>query len=664
MRWPFRRRDREQAGTAAAPSEPQRDWAGLPVLTATVDLAAPALTPVLRMPDVSGTRPLPDRADLTTVSSAPRGRVTGLARSRGTGAPALAHRARPSVEAEPEPDDPEPDREPEHRRSVRVVNRPVVRRPVLTAAVDDYVGEAREPLVPHRTTDLDRLLHQQGGIGAGSGEPWASALAGYSSSVAEPPPRADDPQPAAPPPPDRPHRRATLAQSRRLGLTPRSTPDQLAQAEPPEPPEPAAEDAERHPAVPETPVRPATAPVMVQHETTAPATEAPDPTAPATAAPTASRPTTIVPTNSPLATTAPTTAPPTTAPAITPAPTIKPPTIKPSTIAPDTIVPSTIAPESIEPESVAPEFIVPEFIAPETDPPAAIAPASAEPVIAGFPGVAPAIAALRTAAPAIDPPTTSTHMIDPYETGSHVRAKRPLGLGAPLVDPPRRPVTEPTEVVGVPEDVTSAFRSTFGVDVGDVPVHRGGAVAERARTSAARAFTQHGQVYLPDDAGPLHEPETKALLAHELVHAVQQHAIGPALPAENSPAGAALEAEAVATERWFLDPGSAPTPLVHRPPTNPEPPQPTAPQRAPEVRHHEPPATWRLPDFTPSEPPDLAELRKTVARLENTVSTMDLKQPDPRELDDLANRVYRRVRGNLRRELLVDRERAGLLADL
>ena len=56
-----------------------------------------------------------------------------------------------------------------------------------------------------------------------------------------------------------------------------------------------------------------------------------------------------------------------------------------------------------------------------------------------------------------------------------------------------------------------------------------------------------------------------------------------------------------------------------------------------------------------------------MAELADTVTKLDSRRPEPptpRELDDLAHRLYGRIRGNLRRELLVDRERAGLLADL
>lgn len=115
-----------------------------------------------------------------------------------------------------------------------------------------------------------------------------------------------------------------------------------------------------------------------------------------------------------------------------------------------------------------------------------------------------------------------------------------------------------------PADVTATFHRAFGVDVSRVPVHRGPAVSRLASAMAARAFTHRGEVYLPDEAGSTGS-DARALLAHELVHATQQQVLGPALPREESAEGRALEATAVATERWFRGEGAALPPLVHPP---------------------------------------------------------------------------------------------------
>src|SRR5439155_10802688 len=139
-----------------------------------------------------------------------------------------------------------------------------------------------------------------------------------------------------------------------------------------------------------------------------------------------------------------------------------------------------------------------------------------------------------------------------------VRARtRELAPATELVHPAAR----------VPTDLAGALRSSHGVDVADVPVHRGPGVSAEARSRGARAFSRGGAVYLPEEAGAVGGPATRGLLAHELVHAVQQRTLGPALPAPSSPMGQALEAEAVVAERWHSGQPSAPEPpaLIHAP---------------------------------------------------------------------------------------------------
>jgi hypothetical protein len=118
-----------------------------------------------------------------------------------------------------------------------------------------------------------------------------------------------------------------------------------------------------------------------------------------------------------------------------------------------------------------------------------------------------------------------------------------------------------------PAGVAAAITSRHGVDVSNVLVHRGPDVSTAARSLGARAFTRGGEVYLPDDAGSLDTPKARGLLAHELVHAVQQRTLGSALPALSTPASAALEAEAVAAEHEHSGQGThthaASQPLVH-----------------------------------------------------------------------------------------------------
>jgi len=58
-----------------------------------------------------------------------------------------------------------------------------------------------------------------------------------------------------------------------------------------------------------------------------------------------------------------------------------------------------------------------------------------------------------------------------------------------------------------------------------------------------------------------------------------------------------------------------------------------------------------------------AELRETLRGLRETQRQQFVNMYSQRDLDELAARLYGRLRGSLRRELLVDRERSGLLAD-
>ncbi|WP_156892983.1 hypothetical protein [Actinokineospora enzanensis] len=95
----------------------------------------------------------------------------------------------------------------------------------------------------------------------------------------------------------------------------------------------------------------------------------------------------------------------------------------------------------------------------------------------------------------------------------------------------------------------------------------------------------------------------RGLMAHELTHAAQQRAYGSALPDENSPAGQVLETQAQESG----------------------------------VQHARP-----APERVEEE------------------ADIDLDRLD---LDDLSTRLYDRLRRKLRLELLVDRERAGLLTD-
>lgn len=185
---------------------------------------------------------------------------------------------------------------------------------------------------------------------------------------------------------------------------------------------------------------------------------------------------------------------------------------------------------------------------------------------------------------------------DGDDRGEHVRTTpsarptvRPLSDGAPRPSAtvaqlvfraaPRRPgpdsdqarasspVTRAPEravVTRAPADLANALRASHGVDVAEVSVRRDPDAGSEAQRRQARAFTRGATVYLPEAAGALDSPQTRALLAHELVHAAQQRRLGGALPAEHSDEGRALEAEALGAERMYGGSPDAPQ-LRHAP---------------------------------------------------------------------------------------------------
>jgi hypothetical protein len=300
----------------------------------------------------------------------------------------------------------------------------------------------------------------------------------------------------------------------------------------------------------------------------------------------------------------------------------------------------------------------------------------------------------------------------------------------------------------VPPDVAGPFQALTGIDVAGIPVHRGPAVSEQARAYRARAFTRAGEIFLPDEAGPLGHSDTQALLAHELTHAVQQRVLSSSLPDEASQHGQELEHEARQAEDWYRSGGSPPPRLAHLPvatllaghaglatvgggapasasgvgwtsPMLPSGPAATSGvQRQDEGPAPAPAAAGQESAYTVSTQPgtgqpesndmlltalgtgavstlpglsamldgtlaaspilggpsglaagsgsgtkELAELAEHSERLVKLAGKRPPDLDDPASLDELATKVYPLLRGMVRAELLVDRERAGLLAD-
>ena len=125
----------------------------------------------------------------------------------------------------------------------------------------------------------------------------------------------------------------------------------------------------------------------------------------------------------------------------------------------------------------------------------------------------------------------------------------------------RRARSEP-----VPDDLRATLSTAFGTAVGTRPLHRGPDVTRRAQQIGARAFTEHEEVYVSDDVGPLAQTEARATIAHELTHVAQQWTLGTALPDEHTVAGRRLEAAARSVEDYVRGTPDAPRPtpdLLH-----------------------------------------------------------------------------------------------------
>lgn len=238
------------------------------------------------------------------------------------------------------------------------------------------------------------------------------------------------------------------------------------------------------------------------------------------------------------------------------------------------------------------------------------------------------------------------------------RVQRAPGSAPAAPQKPRATGEQPTEVLG-----------------GPVKVHRGPEAAEASAAVGARAFTGGGEIFLPASHGPLGSPQASALLRHELTHVVQQRSFGARLPQEHTPEGQHLEAQARAAELGSQQPlvlasrdsarggrqrGSGEAATAARQPDI---------QLAPD-RGSQPHAS------APSHETAVVQL-STVQRAERgtaergtdedrIVSAPD-RPPKPRseqELEELARDLYGRIRLRLSRELIVDRERAGMAIDL
>jgi Domain of unknown function (DUF4157) len=220
---------------------------------------------------------------------------------------------------------------------------------------------------------------------------------------------------------------------------------------------------------------------------------------------------------------------------------------------------------------------------------------------------------------------------------------RPIGdLGSRAAGPAQHRAGDPAVRREVPPPVArAAVEGRFGLDLASVPVYRGPAASATARALGARAFTVEGAVHVPAEAGPLDTGAGKRLLVHELVHVAQQRRLAPEQPAEASALGRSLEAEARTLEHALA-------PAVES------------------SRHaREPAASLRpaTPLPAPAEPPPVVAPPGLQRAAEPAAPQPEAAASEP-SIDEIVARLYDRVSSRLKAELLIDRERAGVLNDL
>jgi hypothetical protein len=220
----------------------------------------------------------------------------------------------------------------------------------------------------------------------------------------------------------------------------------------------------------------------------------------------------------------------------------------------------------------------------------------------------------------------------------------------------------------------------------DAPVHidRSSAGAAAAADLRANAFTSGDTIVLPSGHGPLHSGRGRSLLAHELVHVGQQRRLGAALPHESSPAGRQLEHEARSAEALVEaapPPRSPGMPLARSQAQGGSGGQPPAIGASAEVRRA---VDGALTLAGPGSARGSGEAAALASAPTGAVSTderslspqrADASAPAPgpapttgprgddeSQLDELARKLYERIRLQLGRELLLDRERSGSLS--
>jgi hypothetical protein len=184
-----------------------------------------------------------------------------------------------------------------------------------------------------------------------------------------------------------------------------------------------------------------------------------------------------------------------------------------------------------------------------------------------------------------------------------------------------------------------------------VRIHRGAEASDLAAALDARSFTHGGEIFMPASHGSLSSGKGQALLAHEMTHVVQQRRLANSLPGESSPQGRTLEAEAVAAER-------APD-LTLAPRATSQPREDHSQDAGTSISISAPASAGHAPQTQPQRAPNGGS-----GGAQGAGRGSKGHAHTEQELEVLAHQLYHRIGRHLRRELLVDRERAGLALDL
>jgi hypothetical protein len=262
----------------------------------------------------------------------------------------------------------------------------------------------------------------------------------------------------------------------------------------------------------------------------------------------------------------------------------------------------------------------------------------------------------------------------------------------------------PTDASGteqVPGHAMERTASAPEASAPDAPVRidRSSSGASAASDLRANAFTSGDTIVLPASHGPLDSGRGRSLLAHELVHVGQQRRLGAALPHEASAAGQQLEQEARSAERLVETPAAARLPahamagssasglpLARAGARSASPTSPSSDggsngdvQRAVDGALTLAGRSSRSAggNQTASLAPDTALMATSLddhlvgtqrASADPAPTTSQASSgtgsalgQDDQDLDELARKLYDRIRFRLGRELLLDRERSGLL---